>query len=108
MNKPHKHAEVIKAAADGKDIEVRKNNSEEWMLVDANFALSCLNWQEHHEYRIKQDPVYPVTRMEDHELAHAFINDSTPSQLKVIRDGVNIAIRRAIQDGDVVLPGEKK
>lgn len=45
---PHKHAEIIKAWADGADIEVR--------IPEGSWALAELpSWHEHYEYRIKPE-----------------------------------------------------
>jgi len=47
MSKPHKHADVIKAWADGAEIQIRVTNSPEW--------LDCVapNWDSNIEYRVK-------------------------------------------------------
>lgn len=50
MNKPHKHAEVIKAWADGVEIEYRDPPDEQWS--DA----PCPNWYTSLEYRVKPQP----------------------------------------------------
>ena len=51
MNKPHKHAEVIKAWADGAEIEFRSATAKgEWWLAPAP------NWAEEFEYRVKPQP----------------------------------------------------
>ena len=45
---PHKHAEVIKAWADGASIEVR--------IPEGSWALATLpSWNEHYEYRVKTE-----------------------------------------------------
>jgi hypothetical protein len=53
MKIPHIHADVIKAWADGAEIEVRYNtntNSNGWLPADApNWSLSC-------SYRVKPEP----------------------------------------------------
>jgi hypothetical protein len=56
MNKPHIHAEVIKAWADGAEIEVIHNTiSDGWLPTDApDWSLSC-------SYRVKPEPK-PNTR----------------------------------------------
>ena len=46
MNKPHKHCELIKAWADGAEIQRRKYASNEWVDTDPH-------WNEDEEYRIK-------------------------------------------------------
>lgn len=65
MNKPHKHAELIKAWADGAEIQVSVfqclGRGQTW-LDDTNPG-----WHEHCEYRIKprefeENAFYPVTR----------------------------------------------
>lgn len=43
--KPHKHAELIKAWADGAEIQI-KNSFGDWVATDPL-------WSEHYEYRIK-------------------------------------------------------
>lgn len=50
MKKPHKHAELIKAWADGAEIECWVESTMEWMHI-AN-----PNWYEKHQYRIKPEP----------------------------------------------------
>lgn len=52
--KPHKHAELIKAWADGETIEVLSDN--EWYII-----LGPINWEEDSQYRIKHYPA-PVYR----------------------------------------------
>jgi hypothetical protein len=47
---PHKHAEVIKAWADGAEIEVRANKYDAWELIETPTWFNCL------EYRIKTQP----------------------------------------------------
>lgn len=50
MNKPHKHAEVIKAWADGAEIEVFYSHSLKWQPV------TCPTWCPSTEYRVKPEP----------------------------------------------------
>lgn len=47
MNKPHKHAEIIKAWADGAEVEFRAHFVERWQ--DASYPT----WHSHYEYRVK-------------------------------------------------------
>jgi hypothetical protein len=58
MKKPHKHAELIKAWADGAEIQVRMFNSgrgwSEW--EDHPFPCWTTNGRIHFEYRIKPEP----------------------------------------------------
>jgi hypothetical protein len=48
MNKPHKHAEIIKAWADGAEIEFFEHGK--WNTKKHDF------WSERYEYRIKPEP----------------------------------------------------
>jgi hypothetical protein len=49
LNKPHKHAELIKAWADGANIECLQSYNGRWHIIDAPM------WGIHNEYRIKPD-----------------------------------------------------
>jgi hypothetical protein len=51
MKQPHKHAECIKAWADGAEIEYRRDPIEVWKTAD------CPQWSLYTEYRIKSQPV---------------------------------------------------
>ena len=53
MNKPHKHAELIKAWADGAEIE-RWHSKDCWKLVTIPL------WDEDAEYRIKKNVVKTI------------------------------------------------
>jgi hypothetical protein len=53
MNKPHKHAELIKQWADGAEIEVRRGYQSQCLWVEAQ----DINWDLRREYRIKPQPV---------------------------------------------------
>jgi hypothetical protein len=50
-NKPHKHAELIKAWADGAEIESRYDSTFPWRVC------SPPQWYNDQEYRIKPQPV---------------------------------------------------
>lgn len=108
MNKPHKWAEVIKAKADGKVVQVKVGihaGNIIWQVMDDDDFFFHLN----NEYRIKPEPVYPVTRMTAGELRAIFDADTSASPFDESWIAIaNATIRRAIQDGDVVLPGEKE
>lgn len=54
MNKPHKHAEMIKAWADGKTIQYFAPDGAEWVDLSSNGSIG---WYEKYEYRIKPKPV---------------------------------------------------
>lgn len=49
-NSPHKHAEVIKAWADGAEIQFRFQDSKTW------HDISSPQWTPEHEYRVKPAP----------------------------------------------------
>jgi hypothetical protein len=49
--KPHKHAELIKAWADGAEIECKGLVTDEWYLD------TCPTWNPVREYRIKPTPI---------------------------------------------------
>lgn len=49
--KPHVHAEVIKAWADGAEIEYRQENSHKWCSVTKP------SWNEYTQYRLKPELV---------------------------------------------------
>ena len=50
MKQPHKHAELIKAWADGAEIEYWNQYQKQWKTA------SKPNWDENNEYRIKPEP----------------------------------------------------
>ena len=74
--KPHKHAELIKAWADGAEIEwvyATKGDGEKlWVVVDDP------TWQESHEYRIKHEPK-PDVDVKEHIQLHHFQNSPYPT-----------------------------
>jgi len=51
MNKPHKHAELIKAWADGAEIECKVVNGP-WIAINSESPF----WYKDNEYRIKPEP----------------------------------------------------
>jgi hypothetical protein len=51
MNKPHKHAEIIKQWADGAEIESLSNHTESWLTVERP------TFYEDEQYRVKPQPV---------------------------------------------------
>lgn len=56
MKIPHKHAEVIKAWADGADIEWRKPGDHEWSSDTTKIQPAFYNWSPDYEYRVKISP----------------------------------------------------
>ncbi len=87
MNKPHKHAAIIKAWADGAEIEALRDG--EWML--------CLGpeWHEETEYRIKPEKEYPKSSLTDDELE--LIYEHAYDKLREIADE---AIKRYIKENE--------
>lgn len=82
--KPHKHAELIKAWADGAEIESREG--ETW--------LSSRNptWAEWGEYRIKHEPKPDVvkfiqTSLHDEDIARWDLSIEQFANLKIVFDG---------------------
>ena len=51
MNKPQPHAEIIKAWADGAQIQCKNEQSDWWDIPDNDPS-----WNPHYEYRIKPEP----------------------------------------------------
>lgn len=105
---PHVHAEVIKAWADGAEIECKQINDDRWAAI-----ICTPNWHPNWEYRIK--PAAPETRMTDQELiaARGMMRyereaiEPNSEYAKRLRGIANAAIARALADGDVVLPNDR-
>jgi hypothetical protein len=53
MNKPHKHAEFIKAWADGAEIEYYSQELGCWQEIGDR----CTSWNQYTQYRVKPEPV---------------------------------------------------
>lgn len=63
MSAPHKHAELIKAWADGAVIEARPaSGRQDWRVV----RTPC--WAKHWEYRVKPEPVIEKKVVRPHAL----------------------------------------
>ena len=110
MGKPHKWADVIKAAADGETVQYRESTGSEWREHSGSDAFAMLSWSGAGEYRIKPEPAFPETRMTDAELVSKYFNGgpvSNTEEYLAWRRIANTAIRRAIQDGDVILPNKE-
>lgn len=96
MKTPHKHAEFIKAKADGKDIQERLIGTQNWLDMlefDWDFPLNC-------EYRIKPEREWPVTSLSGDKLEDIWYEDATlgvkPSLILV----ANAAIKQYIIDSE--------
>lgn len=70
MNTPHKHAELIKAWADGAEIEYR-NAEGEW------YEARGPAWGPETQYRIKPERVYPKSSLTYGELFNTFSHSAT-------------------------------
>jgi len=74
---PHKHAECIKAWADGAEIEVRSDGYDTWESIEMPTWFNCL------EYRIKPQPVIVkqytfFDRIEKYVRTKQDLNNMTP------------------------------
>jgi hypothetical protein len=103
MKKPHKLAEFIIAKANGEVVQ-RFAGVADGKAFFKDMEDDDWNFPLHGTFRIKPEPKSPETRMTNEELDA--VSDSAALFSK--RTIANAAIRRAIQDGDVVLPGEKE
>lgn len=95
MTTPHKHAEIIKAWADGAEIEGRQEGTQVWLL--RNSPGWNLDW----EYRIKPAAPMVETNYSTEELYQISTNGNLKTGL-ALKNVANAAIARAIADGQVV------
>jgi hypothetical protein len=99
----HKHAGVIKAWADGAQIECL--TSAGWQAIGESPS-----WGEFNEYRVKPaepERVYPVTQMSIAELLTIWANVSAIGTIgPALQETVNRAIRRCCDAGQVVIREE--
>ena len=93
MNKPHKHAEIIKDWAEGAEIEARFPPNGVWV------PATKPAWDEHTEYRVKPVPAVE-TNMTGQDLG--MFCSPGGSWISDARDIANAAIARALADGQVV------
>lgn len=99
--KPRKHAEIIKAWADGAVIQYREHNGS-WSDVRRNNPC----WGDDDEYRIKPDKQdYPRTTLTSEEFTKITMHHFSGS-LEACIAIANAAIAQAIEDGQVI-PVEK-
>lgn len=95
MNKPHVHATLIKAKADGAVIQERVLNTINWLDMaddDWGFCVTC-------EYRIKPEREWPVTSLSPTRLRGIYFsaNDDHDLALKLVAD---MAIEQYIKDSE--------
>lgn len=87
MNKPHKHAEVIKAWADGAQIQCKaKTTTEHWVDITTQPA-----WWADYEYRVKPEPKPDISNhiriMYSPASGPYFVRRSGPENVKLVFDG---------------------
>jgi hypothetical protein len=81
MKTPHKHSELIKAWADGAEIEYRSR-------IDGNWTTAgSPQWFDNSEYRIKPEPRPDVIRYATATLMAGFHDRQDSSNLKLTFDG---------------------
>lgn len=107
MSKPHKHAALIKAWADGATIEIRNDSygscecGPEWRVVSKPL------WEEYKQYRVQ--PKYPKSTLEYSYLL-ALVNHCKSSirlpgegfELMLARTAVDEAVAEFIKSGEMV------
>ena len=88
--KPHKHAAIIKAWADGATIECKRHELDGWNLVTAP------NWHEEFQYRIKPETepdvigyfnLYPIHLYDTKEKAYSVAATFSKGVICVTLDG---------------------
>lgn len=82
MNKPRRHADLIKAWADGAEIEYRDLSfSDHW------FCINNPDWSDNREYRIKPEKEYPKSSLTNGELhIIAFAAENSLASWRAIAD----------------------
>ena len=94
MTKPHKHAEIIKAWADGAEVEYRFHNGQkgwsEWKIHEQDKPFLSGSWW---EYRIKPEPTPDVVKTYNVSLSGSWTHH--PHNLKLTFDGVSGHLRKA-------------
>jgi hypothetical protein len=70
MLKPHIHAKIIKAWADGATIEYLNRSTDQWLTI------ASPKWSLSTNYRVVHKPEFPKSTMTDSELMEAGLADS--------------------------------
>jgi hypothetical protein len=81
--KPHKHAELIKAWADGAEIEYRFFDDGEWNIANTP------SWKEGTQYRIKPEPDQISYLLLNYPHKHTWFESNHPCEhdcIKIVRD----------------------
>ena len=104
MNKPHKHAALIKKWADGAEIEYFMFG--EWRKVYAP------DWSETTVYRIKQQPVIPEISLTEDEIFRYYVDyDCGAGARRVVAATAKYvyeqSIKAAIAQGKIILMENK-
>lgn len=92
MKKPHKHAELIKAWADGAEIEFRWDCLDDWRRITAP------RWDQTGDYRIKPEPKPDVVRyafVVDNRYGSLTLARCACDNIKLIFDGETGALKEA-------------
>ncbi len=93
MGKPHKHAELIKAWADGAEIEYFDDAYNEWELVSQTPA-----WLSGTKYRIKPEPKPDITQCRRIGLDrdnYMFFSCTDNANVRFIFDGETRKLKKA-------------
>ena len=90
--KPHKHAELIKAWADGAEIQLKGRNGE-WIDIFPDWSEEC-------EYRIKPEPK-PDVDVKEHIQLHHFQNSPYPTVVGDRKKIPNILFRFDGETGEL-------
>jgi len=103
--KPHKHAEVIKAWADGAVIQYRDEGG---FWADVTTGTPTFRVERH--YRIKPAPKWPRTTMSDRALEIAYTGHEGATAICPEPDEwrriANAALAHSLETGQVVLPAK--
>lgn len=92
---PHKHAEAIKAWADGAMIQCRIGDNSTWGVV------SCSpSWDEHLQYRVKPEKVFPKTSLTGDDLRGVY-NENNGTLGECLAVIANAVLKHFIISGDM-------
>ena len=87
MMERHKHAELIKAWADGAEIECRQGSSTTWVTVESP------TWSIHGTYRIKTEPKPDI--VEWHNVVRSGCTPTDKPNIKLTFDGATGVLKSA-------------
>lgn len=101
-NKPHKHAECIKAWADGAEIEFRHEECHAWKTADSP------TWNLYTQYRIKLQPVIKKMYMHYDSIEKCVYDDDqvwdgmqVPQQMYCTNSAMSNHIEFTFTDGEL-------